>query len=282
METGIYAGISNDAYHGGPGVSKSGLDLVARSPLHYWSRYLDPNREEREPTPAMRLGTAIHTAVLEPGEFAKRHHVAPAVDRRTKDGKATWEAAVDAAAAAGAELISNDDALTCMRIAEQVRQHPTARKVFATGQAEMSCYWTDAETGLLCKCRPDWLSMPLVVDLKSTDDASAVGFQRSAWTYRYWVQAAWYMDGVEQATGQRPDAFVFAAFEKAAPYACAFYFADDAMIEMGRAEYRKQLRVLADCIQSDTWPGYTTDVMPLGLPAWALAAAANDNQRGVV
>jgi hypothetical protein len=81
----------------------------------------------------------------------------------------------------------------------------------------------------------------------------------------------------EQATGQRPDAFVFAAFEKAAPYACAFYYADDAMIEMGRAEYRKQLRVLADCVAADKWPGYTTDVTPLGLPTWALKAA-NDNQ----
>lgn len=277
METGIYAGISNDAYHSGPGISKSGLDVVARSPLHYWAKYLDPNRVAKPPTPAMRLGTAIHTAVLEPGEFAKRHHVAPVVDRRTKDGKAMWAEAEDAAAAAGAELIANDDALVCMRIAEQVRSHPTARKVFAQGQAEMSCYWTDEETGLLCKCRPDWLGLPLVVDLKSTEDASPEGFMKSAWNWRYWVQAAWYVDGIEQATGQRPDAFVFAAFEKEPPHAAAFYFADEAMLDMGRQEYRKLLRVLADCKAADKWPGYTTDVVPLGLPAWALAA--NDNQR---
>lgn len=279
METGIYAGISNDAYHGGAGVSKSGLDVLARSPLHYWAKYLDPNREPTEPTPAMRLGTAIHTAVLEPDEFARRHHVAPKVDRRTKDGKTEWEAAVMAAQVAGAELISADDFATCQAIAAQVRQHPTARKVFATGQAEMSCYWTDQETGLLCKCRPDWLSMPLVVDLKSTEDASAQGFQRSAWNYRYWVQAAWYVDGIEQATGQRPEAFIFGAFEKSAPYACAFYFADDALMDMGRQEYRKLLRILADCKAADRWPGYTTDVLPLGLPAWALKVA-NDNLQG--
>lgn len=278
MQTGIYAGISNDEYHGGAGISKSGLDVLARSPLHYWAKYLDPDRVKQEPTPAMRLGTAIHTAVLEPDEFAKRHHVAPVCDRRTKDGKAAWESAIEHALQAGADLISADDYATCMAISQQVRSHPTARKVFGMGQAEMSCYWTDDETGLLCKCRPDWLGLPLVVDLKSTDDASAQGFQRSAFNYRYWVQAAWYMDGIEQATGQRPDAFVFAAFEKSAPYACAFYFADDAMIEMGRKEYRKLLRVLADCKAADRWPGYTTDVLPLGMPAWALAAA-NDNER---
>lgn len=279
MKTGIYDGISNADYHGGAGISKSGLDVIARSPLHYWQQYLNPEREKREPTPAMVIGTAIHTAVLEPGEFGNRYHVAPVVDRRTKDGKAEWQLALDKAEAAGADLISFDDAQTCMRIAEQVRSHPTAAKVFANGQAELSAYWTDAETGVLCKCRPDWLNLPLVVDVKSTEDASRDAFMRSAWNYRYWVQAAWYVDGIEQATGQRPEAFIFAAFEKAAPYASAFYFADDAMIELGRAEYRKQLRIYADCLAADRWPGYPTDVTLLGIPAWA-AKAANDNLPG--
>ena len=278
MKPGIYSGIPNADYHQGPGISKSGLDAVARSPLHYWAKYLDPNREPSESTPAQRLGTAIHTAVLEPGEFAKRYHVAPVVDRRTKDGKATWDAAMATAAAAGAELITNDDAQACMKIAAQVRQHPTARQVFASGEAEMSCYWTDTETGVLCKCRPDWLSLPLVVDLKSTEDASPDAFMRSAWNWRYWVQAAWYVDGIQHATGQRVDAFVFGAFEKSAPYACAFYYADDAMLEMGRQEYRKALRVYADCLAADRWPGYGTEVTRLGVPGWALKAA-NDNER---
>ena len=277
MKTGIYSGISNDDYHGGVGVSKSGLDVLARSPLHYWAKYIDPNRERKEPTPAMKLGTAIHTAVLEPDAFAQRHMVAPIVDRRTKDGKATWDRFIAEAEAAGADLISADDFAICQAISHQVRSHPTARKVFANGTAELSAYWTDQETGLLCKCRPDFLGIPLIVDLKSTEDASAEGFAKSAWNYRYWVQAAWYVDGIEQATGQRPEAFVFGAFEKSAPYACAFYFADEAMIDMGRREYRRLLRILADCTAADRWPGYTTDVLPLGVPAWALKAA-NDNQ----
>lgn len=279
MKTGIYEGVTNAEYHGGPGLSKSGLDVMARSPLHYWSRYLDPQREPVEPTASMKLGTAIHTAVLEPDEFSKRHHVAPAVDRRTKDGKAVWEAAVATAEEAGAELISASDALVCNAISAQVRSHPTARKVFETGAAEMSAYWTDRETGVLCKCRPDWLTLPLVVDLKSTEDASRDGFMRSAWNWRYHVQAAWYLDGVEQATGQRPDAFIFAAFEKTAPFACAFYYADQAMLEIGRAEYRRLLRLYADCLSADKWPGYDTAVSALTVPAWALKAA-NDNAQG--
>lgn len=292
MKTGIYAGIPNAEYHGGPGISKSGLDVIARSPLHFWQQYLNPERERREPTPAMVIGTAIHTAVLEPGDFGKRYVAVPAdAPRRPTDAQRNAKKPSDETLAAitwwddfnakaeGKEIITLDDAQTCMRIADQVRSHPTARKVFATGQAELSCYWTDAETGVLCKCRPDWLNLPLIVDVKSTEDASRDAFMRSAWNYRYWVQAAWYMDGVEQATGQRPDAFIFGAFEKSAPHACAFYFADDAMIELGRQEYRKHLRVYAECLAADRWPGYPTDVLALGLPAWALKAA-NDNERG--
>lgn len=270
MEPGIYTGITNDDYHAGPGISQSALSALARSPLHYWAQHVDPNRERREPSAAMKLGSAIHMAVLEPELFVEAYVIAPKVDRRTKDGKATWDQFV--IDAGDKELLSAEDYIVCQSIAQQVRNHPTARKVFQDGIAEESVYWHDRETGLLCRCRPDWMKGNVIVDLKSTDDASHAAFQRSAWNYRYWMQAAWYMDGVEQATGIRPEAFVFAAFEKSAPYACAFYYADEAMLEMGRREYRKLLNVLTHCIATDTWPGYPTEVTALGVPSWAIAA----------
>ena len=273
MKPGIYQTLSNEEYHAGPGISQSALSVVARSPLHYWARYVDPNREPSKQTDAMRLGTAIHMAVLEPAEFGRRYHAAPSVDRRTKEGKAEYQAASERAETEGAMLLPLDDAMTCLAIAQQVRKHPTARRLFADGRAEQSIYWTDRETGLLCRARPDWLTGRMMVDLKSTDDASLESFQRSAWNYRYWMQAAWYMDGWEEVTGERLDAFVFAAFEKSAPYACAFYFADEGMLDRGRQEYRKLLRIVADCQAANEWPGYPAEVRALGVPTWAITAA---------
>lgn len=74
MKPGVYEGIPNAEYHGGPGISKSGLDLVHRSPMHYNSVVTAAN--DRTPTPAQEIGTAVHMAILEPEEFAKTYCLA--------------------------------------------------------------------------------------------------------------------------------------------------------------------------------------------------------------
>ena len=46
--------LSNAEYHAHPAISKSGLDLMSRSPAHY--RY----RAASKPSRTMEIGTAIH------------------------------------------------------------------------------------------------------------------------------------------------------------------------------------------------------------------------------
>lgn len=273
MKTGIYDGISNADYHGGPGISKSGLDLIAKSPLHYWAGYLDPNREPRKETPAMALGTAIHTLILEPQTYGDRYMVMPeGIDRRTKAGRELYEALIAEAAENDATLISQADHETAMRVAQSATNHPVAKELLMFGQAEQSVFWTDPDTGVLCKCRPDWLlggENPAILDIKSSRDASPDGFQRSAWSYRYYVQAAWYLDGIEAATGLKPDSFMFLAVETTSPYASAYYYADDAMIAAGRTEYKRCLEIYAECVERGEWPGYAAKLLPLSVPRWA-------------
>ncbi|QKN87938.1 putative exonuclease [Acinetobacter phage vB_AbaP_Alexa] len=68
MEPGIYDNITNHDYHKGPGISKSGLDLIAQSPAHYYHAVNAAN--DNEPTAAQAFGTAFHTLLLEPEVFA--------------------------------------------------------------------------------------------------------------------------------------------------------------------------------------------------------------------
>lgn len=277
MKQGLFDGISNAEYHGGQGISKSGLDLIAQSPLHYYAAYLDPKRQPREETPAMAIGTAIHSAVLEPDKFDADYLVLPECDRRTKEGKAIYAAFAEQAQEGGKRVISADDYKACLAIAAQVRSHPAARVLFGQGIAEQSAYWVDKQTGVQCKARPDWLMAGGIVDVKSTENASAAAFQRSVVSWRYHVQAAWYLDGIKAATGDDAQAFMFAVFEKKAPYACAFYYADADMLELGRREYRRNLQTYAECMNSNSWPGYSAEILPISLPVWVLNAA-NDNK----
>ena len=264
---GIYAGLSNAAYHAGPGVSKSQLDKLAKSPFHYWSHYLSLKRVSTYETPAMRFGTAVHTAILEPELFAG-WVVMPDVDGRTKEGKAAKALALEEAASRGVEVIPADDYEKVAAIAVSFSRHTHLATFLDTGHAELSVYWNDPDTGILCRCRPDWLAPDCVLDLKTTEDASPRVFQRSAYGWRYWVQAAFYLDGLA-ANGIDGRSFIFAAIEKSEPYACAGYAASEAMIAAGREEYRRLLRTLRQCHDDDHWPGYSESLAVLDLPGFA-------------
>lgn len=260
----------NAEYHAHPAISKSGLDDIARSPAHFYARRLDPNREPRVATKAMDFGTAVHAAVLEPERFEADYIIAPKFDRRTKAGKAAAEDFEEQNR--GRLWLPRDEYDACRRIRDTVRGNSVVSLVLDKGAAEQSMFWTDPETGVACKCRPDWLSGDgaVIVDVKTTEDARAEAFARSIVTYRYFVQAPFYLDGVEQTTGTAPDIFAFIAVEKSPPYAVALYFADSQMVEFGRAEYRRNLQAYKAARDSNAWVAYPEELMPISLPRWAM------------
>ena len=262
--------LENAAYHRHHAVSKSHLDLVARSPLHYWARYVDPNRVEPEPTPAMLLGTALHTYVLELEVWDKRYITAPdGVDRRTKAGKELW--AAFEAEAEGRAVISRADCEQVQAMSRAVYRHPAAALLLGMeGKAETTHLWTDEATGLECKCRPDWLTADgsIVVDVKTTEDASPAGFRKSISSWNYHLQASWYLDGLQHATGTRPEQFIFVCVEKKWPHCCAVYAADAEMIAVGAEAAARHLLTLAECKAVNRWPSYSEQIETIGLPGW--------------
>lgn len=173
------------------------------------------------------------------------------------------------------------DTLHAMR--EAVEAHPAASKLLsASGVAERSVYWIDPVTNELCRCRPDfWRDDGILVDLKTTEDASAEGFAKSIHNWRYHVQHPMYMDGINTMREQakRSDiapikAFVFVAVEKKFPHAVGVYVLDQESVEVGRQQYQRDLLTFHECNQTDTWPGYSEKIQSISLPAWSLAKAA--------
>ena len=263
MKTGIYQGIPNSTYHAGDEISKSALDKVAISPAHY----LHHKQTKQEPTQAMNIGTAFHALVLEPDTFDACIAIAPECDRRTTTGKALYAEFMQTST--WKTVISSDEFDDIQRMRDAVMSHPSASLLLSGGIAEQSAYWVDDETGLACRCRPDYQKSSVLVDLKSTLDASPLGFGRSAAKLRYHVQAAFYLDGYNAACGGA-DEFVFVAVEKSAPYNVAVYVCDDFVIEKGRELYRKDLESVKEAKESGIYKGYGDDPMPLWLPEWAI------------
>jgi exodeoxyribonuclease VIII len=261
--------MDNEAYHADTSrISKSGLDKIAKSPLHYWDAYLNPDRKKKEQTRALFLGSLTHCAIFEIAEFSKRYAVMPKFDMRTnkgKEGAAQWE--VENAGKIG---IVQDDYELSMRVRESVYKHPAAAVLLEKGVAERVLHWEDQTTGAPCKLKLDFMSETgFIVDGKSTEDASADGFGRSAYNYRYHVQGAFYSDGYKENFGIDSEGFAFIAYEKEPPYAVAVYFLTPEQRALGFATYQKDLFVYAQCRASNVWPAYGNEVSPLKFPAYA-------------
>ena len=143
--------------------------------------------------------------------------------------------------------------------------HAIAGGLFKGGVAESSHFATD-EHGVLRKCRPDYLieSQGILIDIKTTKDASAYGFSKAIHEYRYHRQAAWYIDALRLA-GKRAERFVFVVVEKSSPYMVRVYELDHEAIERGRDDYRRLLEEYGTFMQTHR----CNVIQPIGLPQWA-------------
>jgi exodeoxyribonuclease VIII len=97
----------------------------------------------------------------------------------------------------------------------------------------------------------------VIIDLKTTEDASPRGFAQSVKKYRYDVQAAFYSDGLEEATGKACNGFFFVAVEKHPPYLVGWYFIGNEDLKEARQKYKKNLMTYGFCKKSNIWHGYS-------------------------
>lgn len=266
MKPGIYYDISNEDYHHGLGISKSQLDLISEMPAEYiWSKEAPIDEEKIK---ALDFGTAIHCLLLEPDEYNKRYKIGPDVNRRTNAGKQEEKEFLEMCEKEGITPITYDDNRKLMLMRDSAMAHPIARWCLeAKGVAESSIYWNDADTDILCRCRPDKLIQDhhWIVDVKSSADIQR--FDRSMYEYRYHVQDSFYSDGYKSLTGESP-VFVFLVVSTTIDcgrYPVRVFNLDQQAKDIGRTTYKQNLRTYAECLKTDEWAGIRT----LSLPYWA-------------
>lgn len=290
---GIYYGMPIEDYHSltADSISKTGLDDMARSPMHYYARHLHPDRPTPERKPSHDFGNMLHCAVLEPEQFDQRYCVLPpgAPKRPTE---AQWNAvksseSSEAAKAfwldwnqrtAGKATIPAADRDAVRQMAASVRKLTNVWGKLSgaevlKGPSEVSAFWVDEQTGEACRCRPDKVFMlnskqALLCDLKGFGDVRPREFSRQCGKLSYHVQDAWYSDGFAHASGIEVVGFVFLVVEDTWPFAAAsFVLGQESRLE-GFNEYRHLLDLYAQCKRTDTWPGPSDRTTKIDLPSY--------------
>jgi exodeoxyribonuclease VIII len=214
-------------------------------------------------TKAMTDGTAVHAFFLERNKFKADFVVKPADMRlNTKAGK-EW------AQEHQSKIIIDSDLGNNLYEMEKSFMDSPAKLIYdKSGQSELSYFWDDL--GLVKgKCRPDWISNDgnIVVDIKTTTDASPYGFQKSIANWGYHLQLGWYLRGL-QKLGLPAKEFIFIAIEKTPPFSVGVYRANKDMITYANDEINNLVYDIDESLKSDDFPDYTPEIMDLGLPNW--------------
>ena len=277
MTTTVMHDQSAADYHAAPGASASRLKELKRSAAHM--KYAMDNPQE--PTQAMIIGSATHSAILEPDLFVKEWGRLPKGDGRSK---AVKQAKAELLVEFGADHILKSDVYdNILAMRDSVLSNALPLDLLDGADTETSHYWTEG-TGTIkgfkqlhvkCKARIDALPREdsrwgdCVVDIKTTANGSPEEFRRSCFNFSYHLQAQHYLTAAER---QR---FIFLVVERDAPHCVAVYELDDDALKLGREEreallgrwYWCEAREAAG--EPDTWPGFPVEVQELSLPGWA-------------
>lgn len=263
----VVADMSNKEYHAHSSFGSSQLkDIIRHPPALFHAKHIAKTLEHKE-SDAMRLGSAVHSAFMEPEKFVGEFIVQSA-EIKTRRGE-KWE--TFKAKHRDKTILTQAQGTEVSNIITSLNLNHGARGLLSNALIENSIFWTDKETGLECRARPDiWRPERYIADLKTCQDASPEGFSKAIYQFGYHISAALYLDGANQVGKEITD-FIFICVETSAPYLTAIYSLSEEAIEIGRRDYREALRQLKQCIKADRWAGYNDDEpTEITLPQWVL------------
>lgn len=265
--------MTEQEYNQAEGIRRSDLWLMNDSPEKFkW--HMDNPEEEK--SPALLFGSACHKWVLEQADFWNEYAIAPAADKRTKEGKAIWEKF--RAENEGKVVISYDDFNLMNEMDNALKENRLAGMfLYGDGETEVPLFWTDPMTGEKCKVKCDRIVKDgdrlIIVDYKTATSAKTDDFNRSVLKFGYSLQAAMYSEAVMMCRNveSRPR-FVFVVQEKKAPYAVNVVEVSYDVMLYGMTQYRELLEKYHACKEMDVWEGYNSgeEINQTSLPKWAL------------
>jgi hypothetical protein len=272
--------LPHDQYLQHPALSFSGAKVLIRPGGP--ARFAYEREHGRPPKDEFDVGHAAHNAVLGVGPELV---VVDAADWRTKAAKEARELA----RAAGKVPVLPATAAKVADMARALRQHPVASRLLhvKTGEPEVSLFWHDAEHGVDRRGRVDFLRAAdksgrlILVDYKTTTDASPAALERAVINFGYHQQAPWYRDLVIGLGLAKSAPFLFVFQEVAPPYLVHVVELEPDLLAMGDDRNRQALRLFADCTERGVWPGYNDGgISHVSAPVWALRQHEAEQDEG--
>ena len=286
MKDGVYTNIDFEEYLKIDAFSKSMVDSTLKSGLHL-KHYMDnPKTGDR-----LDVGSLVDCLLLEPELFEDQYRVLPLTSEDAKGNEKPFSMQLKAAKelvakiyAEGHTPIKKDVLDVCKLVVERIKSHPLASKWLDGSVSQVTVVWTDPDTGVRCKARPDALKADHLIDLKTTECALPNTFSRIAFNFGYHIQSAMYHDGISFVkNGKYPEEWdmpcSIICAEVAEPYDVVCYtFDQEESLFAGRVQYREALRRYADIKEAGEYKGYSDYNEELKIPQWAISKINYDGE----
>ncbi len=174
---------------------------------------------------------------------------------------------------AGKTVVDEAESDDIERMADAVSGHDAAATLLEIARLR-ECVFTADLHGVAAKCRVDAMSdTGLLLDLKTTVSASPRAFAKSIGEFGYHLQLQFYRE-VLAAHGIEIRHAVIVAVEKARPNLVAVYQLDMAALDAMSGVVERCVKRWAECVEPGVWPGYSSSVVQIEVPDWAIRPEA--------
>lgn len=266
---GVYDGLEEAVYHADPVRGGSLSSTGARAllpPKGCPAKYRYEQDHPRVVKKEFDFGKAAHRLLLGVGpELVELDHL----DMRTNAAKADAAECRDA----GQIPLLPDDMAIVLDMAAALVAEPMVMALFDLdqGYAEQSLFWVDARTDVIRRARLDYLGKRrdkygrlIVPEYKTAKSAEPGEWMRSAVSYGYHQQGAWYVDAVRGVGLADEVVFLFVVQEKVAPYVTSVIELPPEAMMWGGLLNEYALDIYRHCVTHQQWPGYTYTMTPRG------------------
>lgn len=234
----------------------------------------------REESDALTVGSLLHALLLAPDTVDAAFIKTGRIDRRTTAGKAEWETVQRRAALTGARIVTDDQVQLAEAMARAVRSNLDAAVLLNTAaMREVTAIGTIGDRP--AKAKIDAIvrhaGATIIVDIKTCERADPTAFARSAATYGYFHQAAWYSRLLNQHLPPVDD-FLIIAVEKSPPHLVAVYRIPSTAI-IAADQHLEALAARWWAVREGDRSGYPLGIQTLTPPAWWIATATEGEDR---